>query len=359
MVRDDGPMLVGAAVAAGAGMFLWRRRRAHAAPEVAPETPAANVIFDFGRPVASTVQALVTSGWSRPRDHGPHRALDIRLRVGTPVLAIDDGVVIRVQTIDAGDAGLWVGVRHPSGVVSRYFHFSETRVEKGQTVRRGDVLGLSGETGNSQAPHLHLVIHVPASMLPLVERAIGVPRPSWGPNVDTYGHAIPGEPFVPVDDYRADVERDARRAGVPLRRRNRASVLFLAPAELRNGSLVYRPVGARGEPYPDWVRALKGKSGVYVIRQGGETVYIGESHAAKLYETLTRHFQDWRRWKGFWRGQYAEGHDPGLTYKRSSVEVAVRVLSGDRALREEARLIRRLKPRDNLIGQPELEAVPF
>lgn len=238
MARDGKPMLVGAAVAAGASVFLWRRRRAHAASAVPIETPPSSVVaqepggvplFDFGRPVASTVRALVTSGWSRPRDHGAHRALDIRLRVGTPVLAIDDGVVIRVQKTDAGDAGLWVGVRHASGVASRYLHFSETRVEKGQTVRRGDVLGLSGDTGNSQAPHLHLVIHVPASMLPLVERAIGVPRPGWGPSVGTYGHAIPGEPFVPVDDYRADVERDARRAGVPLRRRNRgpASVRFL------------------------------------------------------------------------------------------------------------------------------------
>lgn len=59
----------------------------------------------------------------------------------------------------------------------------------------------------------------------------------------------------------------------------------------RNGNLSYRPVGGRGEPYPEWVRALKGKSGVYVIRERGEVVYVGESHAGRLYETLTRHFQ--------------------------------------------------------------------
>jgi len=40
------------------------------------------------------------------------------------------------------------------------------------------------------------------------------------------------------------------------------------------------------------VRALKGKSGVYVIREiGGDIVYVGSSSAARLYETLTRHFQ--------------------------------------------------------------------
>jgi hypothetical protein len=128
----------------------------------------------------------------------------------------------------------------------------------------------------------------------------------------------------------------------------------------RNGSLIYRPVGQRGEPYPEWVRALKGRSGVYVIREGGEPVYVGESHTDRLYETLTRHFQAWRRWKGFWRGQFAEGHDPGLTYERSAVEVATRVTRSDAAVDEERRLIERLRPRDNLLGQPALgDEAPF
>ena len=131
------------------------------------------------------------------------------------------------------------------------------------------------------------------------------------------------------------------------------------PLAPRNAGLTYRPVGARGEPYPEWVRSLKGESGVYVIRQGGEAVYVGQSSAGKLYETLTRHLQGWRRYKGFWRGQYGEGHDPGLSYDRESVEVAVRVTAPADALDEEARLIRRLRPRDNLIGQPVEAEVPF
>lgn len=137
---------------------------------------------------------------------------------------------------------------------------------------------------------------------------------------------------------------------------------------LRNAAasrLTYRPVGHRGEPYPEWLRALRGQSGVYVIRENGVVVYVGESHTGRVYETLTRHFQAWRRWKSFWDGQYGEGHDPGLTYDRSTVEVAVRVTDhGDPALDEEAALIRRLQPRDNLVGQPEPvlspdDAIPF
>jgi hypothetical protein len=134
---------------------------------------------------------------------------------------------------------------------------------------------------------------------------------------------------------------------------------------LRNARLVYRPVGGGyGDPYPEWLRQLKGVSGVYVIRERDRdgtpvVVYVGESHSDRLYDTLTRHFQDWRRYKSFWSGQYAEGHDPGLTYDRSRVEVAVKVTSPSVAVDEEARLIRRLAPRDNLIGQSEAEAVPF
>jgi hypothetical protein len=53
------------------------------------------------------------------------------------------------------------------------------------------------------------------------------------------------------------------------------------------------------------------------------------------------------------------GPDPGLTYNRDRVDVAVRITPASRALDEEARLIRRLRPRDNQIGQPEEEAIPF
>jgi hypothetical protein len=69
----------------------------------------------------------------------------------------------------------------------------------------------------------------------------------------------------------------------------------------------------------------------------------------------------WRRYKGFWAGQYAEGHDPGLTYPRDGVEVAIRFTRSDNSLDEEARLIQRLRPRDNVLGQPpeELEEAPF
>lgn len=69
----------------------------------------------------------------------------------------------------------------------------------------------------------------------------------------------------------------------------------MGPAPLvamRNAALTYRPIGGRGEAYPDWVRDLRGRSGVYFIRDASshELLYIGSS-SRRLYETLTRHFQ--------------------------------------------------------------------
>lgn len=122
----------------------------------------------------------------------------------------------------------------------------------------------------------------------------------------------------------------------------------------------YRPIGAAG-PYPSWVRDLAGRSGVYVIREGARCVYVGSS-VKNLRATLTRHFQGWKRRKTFWAGLMdafgGGGHDPGLTYDRGAVTVAAKVCPPARARELEMATIRRLKPRDNLTGQPAEEA-PF
>ncbi len=134
-----------------------------------------------------------------------------------------------------------------------------------------------------------------------------------------------------------------------------------APAGVRNGRLTFRPVGARGEPYPAWVQDLRGRSGVYVIRERQAdgtlpVVYVGQSSGDRLYDTLTRHFQSWQRAKDHWRGQYTDQHDPGLTYERGTVDAAVLITPAGHALEMEKRLIRRLTPRDNIVGQARTAA---
>jgi excinuclease UvrABC nuclease subunit len=95
-----------------------------------------------------------------------------------------------------------------------------------------------------------------------------------------------------------------------------------------------------------WVRALDGKSGVYVIRQKAllfpTVVYVGESHTGRLKKTLLRHFEKWT------------GKTAGPTYPRTKVEVAVIPCRADQAISRQNALIESLRPRDNIAAKPDL-----
>ena len=97
-------------------------------------------------------------------------------------------------------------------------------------------------------------------------------------------------------------------------------------------------------------------------RTSGSGMGAAETCAGNRASAPRPHFH-WRRWKGFWRGQYGEGHDPGLSYDRTTAEAAVIITPPQHAYELEMRLIRRLRPRDNLVGQapaaPPLEEAPF
>jgi murein DD-endopeptidase MepM/ murein hydrolase activator NlpD len=83
----------------------------------------------------------------------PHKGLDLEAATGDPVAAAADGVVLFAANLYyAGNA---VYIDHGQGVVTGYFHLSEARVQAGQRVARGQVLGLAGDTGRSTRAHLH------------------------------------------------------------------------------------------------------------------------------------------------------------------------------------------------------------
>lgn len=92
--------------------------------------------------------------------------------------------------------------------------------------------------------------------------------------------------------------------------------------------------------WPLYVKELRGKSGVYVIRSKNDkrSLYVGESHTGRLKKTLLRHFQAW------------SGKTAGPTYSRSSVEIAVLVTDKDSAVSTQNKLIDELEPRDNRIS---------
>ena len=88
----------------------------------------------------------------------PHSGTDFDASEGTPVKAPADGVVI--LTGDHFFAGRSVYIDHGQGVISMYFHLSKIEVQKGDQIRRGNLLGLSGATGRVDGAHLHYGIYI-------------------------------------------------------------------------------------------------------------------------------------------------------------------------------------------------------
>lgn len=121
-------------------------RRSHDAPRrwtepfVAPRTSEVSSRFGTGR----TFNGEVASR---------HLGVDFRGATGSPVQAANRGVVALVDTFYLG--GRVVYVDHGEGVVTGYLHLSRALVAVGDTVARGQTIGLVGATGRVTGPHLH------------------------------------------------------------------------------------------------------------------------------------------------------------------------------------------------------------
>lgn len=83
----------------------------------------------------------------------PHQGVDLPLTTGTPVHAAFNGQV-RVSRYTKGYGNLVI-VRHENGLETFYGHLSERKVEVGEWVNAGHIIGLGGSTGRSTGPHLH------------------------------------------------------------------------------------------------------------------------------------------------------------------------------------------------------------
>ena len=108
-------------------------------------TDGTNVTSEFG-PRTST-SSVVSSD---------HRGIDIGVSTGTNVYACEAGTVTTAGWSDS--AGNWVVIDHGNGYVTKYMHNSELLVSAGDTVKKGQTIAKSGNTGNSTGPHLHFQI---------------------------------------------------------------------------------------------------------------------------------------------------------------------------------------------------------
>ena len=91
---------------------------------------------------------------------GLHPGIDFDISVGTPIIASSDGVVIHIGEPDYKESwrgGISVVISHGEHFNTFYAHLTKTFVEKGQLIKRGQLIGLSGASNNGYA-HLHFGI---------------------------------------------------------------------------------------------------------------------------------------------------------------------------------------------------------
>jgi murein DD-endopeptidase MepM/ murein hydrolase activator NlpD len=108
----------------------------------------------------------ISSRFSNARFHPvlkryrPHHGVDYAAPTGTPVKTIGDGVVIE-KAFQRGGAGNYLKIRHNSTYTTTYMHLSRFAkgIQKGKSVKQGDVIGYVGSTGLSTGPHLDFRVH--------------------------------------------------------------------------------------------------------------------------------------------------------------------------------------------------------
>jgi murein DD-endopeptidase MepM/ murein hydrolase activator NlpD len=133
------------------------------APAAAPADPGPLAIRNLGLPVANITAADIRDTFDQGRGSGErrHEATDIMAPRGTPVLAVDNGLVQKLFTSKPG--GLTIYQFDPAEkYVYYYAHLDRYApgIREGLLVKKGDVIGYVGSTGNADpnAPHLHFAI---------------------------------------------------------------------------------------------------------------------------------------------------------------------------------------------------------
>lgn len=113
-------------------------------------------------PVKNGSNKDIQSFWGVDRDGGSrkHEGVDIFSKKGTPILAVIDGTITRVETTNLGGKVVWQRTV-PFNQSIYYAHLDSQTVSAGQNVKEGDIVGFMGNTGNAKftASHLHFGIY--------------------------------------------------------------------------------------------------------------------------------------------------------------------------------------------------------
>jgi murein DD-endopeptidase MepM/ murein hydrolase activator NlpD len=141
--------------------------------------PKGGLITTIDATTTWPIKGVVTQefGVPNPPYQVAHSGIDIDGGFGSPITVFMQGKVIKVGDVMAGCGTHCVIVDHGFGITSVYAHMSAHKVQVGQTVKSGDIIGLEGEEGWAHGAHLHFEIKV--ANIPVNPRVfmIGNPLP--------------------------------------------------------------------------------------------------------------------------------------------------------------------------------------
>ena len=173
-----------------------------------------------------------------------HKGIDYALPLGTPVLAATDGIVERAGVDNTG-YGNMVLIRHLWNDGTVYAHLRNWSVQVGQKVKAGEIIGYSGNTGNSTGPHLHFEYRTVCNdYKSAIDPEIFMKTSSQNQNPEPVGAVSFGRVRV-IADYVA-IRNSPGITGTVLTRAKKDDVLLstdtIKPADGLNWRLCYYPV---------------------------------------------------------------------------------------------------------------------
>ncbi|UBV34060.1 phage tail tape measure protein [Staphylococcus xylosus] len=224
---------------------------------------------------------------------GRHYGVDFGMQTGTKIKALTDGKISQAGPV-VGGGGNQITLDEPGGKWYQwYMHMSKIIAKKGQKVSAGDVIGLSGNTGNSTTPHLH------------IQRMKGYPSNETAVNPMGWLKSLKsGGQNKSAQKWSGDIKKAAKRMGVSLSGTDLKDVISLINTESNGNAGVTQQIqdqNSGGNEAQGLLQYTPGTFGSYAVK--------GHKNIKNGYDQLLAFFNN-KSWRGnlsAWKSRMASG----------------------------------------------------